>query len=45
MGGPCSKYRRDKKCIKILIGKPHRKRLLGSPRCRGKNNTDLKEIG
>jgi hypothetical protein len=44
MGGTCSTYGRDEKCI--VVGKPEVKRALGRRRRRWQDNirTDLREI-
>jgi hypothetical protein len=46
MGGACSTYGRDEKCVHILVGNPEGKRPLGKPRRRWEDNIrmDLGEI-
>jgi len=46
-GAACSTHGKNKKCIKILVGKPGGKRPLGRPGCRCEDNsrTDLRDIG
>jgi hypothetical protein len=47
MGGACSTNGREEECIRILVGKLERKRLLGRPRHRWEDNIrmDLREMG
>jgi len=47
MGKACSTHRSNKKCIKILVGKPEGQRPLRRTRCRLEYNMrmDLREIG
>jgi len=47
MGGACSKYWRQKRCIEVLVGKPEGKSPLGRPGRRWENNNkiDLQEAG
>ena len=46
MGGACSKYWRQKRCIEVLVGKPEGKSPLGRPRHRWEDNgkMDLQEV-
>jgi len=46
MGGACSTYGEEEKCIQELVGKPEGKRPLGGPRHRWEDNIkmDLQEI-
>jgi hypothetical protein len=47
MGGVCSTHGGNEKCVKIFVGKPEWKRLLGRPRHRWMDNIkiSLSEIG
>jgi len=47
MGGECSTYGGEKRCIQGFGGKPEGKRPLGRPRRRWENNikVDLQEVG
>jgi hypothetical protein len=46
IGRPCSAHGRDKKYIKVLVGKSEGKRLLGRPGRRwGSIKVDIKEKG
>jgi len=47
MGGACSTYGGEDRCIQTLVGKPDGKRPLGRPRNRWEDNTKmhLKEVG
>jgi hypothetical protein len=47
MGGTCSTYGEDERCIQVLVGKTEGMRPLGRPRRRWKNNInmDLQEVG
>jgi hypothetical protein len=47
MGGACSTYGGEQKCIQALGGKTEGKRPLGRPRCRMEFNIkmDLQEVG
>ena len=48
MGGACSAYGGEKRCIKgFLVGKPEEKRPLGRLRRSGEDNMkmDLQEVG
>jgi hypothetical protein len=38
MGGACSTYDGEDRCIEDLVGKPEAKRHLGRSRCRWENN-------
>jgi hypothetical protein len=46
MGGPCSTYEGEERCIEGLLGKPEGKRALESPRRRWEDNItiDLQEV-
>jgi len=47
MGGACSAYGGEKRCIQVLVRKPEGKRQLGRPRCKWEDNIklDLLEVG
>jgi hypothetical protein len=45
MGRTCSTHGRDEKCIKVLVGKPERKRRLGRPRRRWEDNIRMDLTG
>ena len=47
MGGACSAYGGEERCIQGLVGKPEGKRPLGRPRRRWEDNIkmDLQEVG
>jgi len=47
MGGTCSAYRERRDVYRVLVEKPERKRPLGRPRHRWKDNNkmDLQEVG
>jgi len=47
MGEACSKHRGEESCIRVLAGKPERKRPLGRPRRRLEDNIkmDLQVVG
>ena len=47
MGGACSAYGGEKRCIQGLVGEPEGKRPLGRPRRRWEDNIkkDLQEMG
>ena len=47
MGGACSAYGGEERCIQVLVGKPEGKRPLGRPRRRWEDNIkmDLQEVG
>jgi 3-oxoacyl-ACP reductase-like protein len=47
MGGACSTYEGEARCVKVLVGKPEGKKPLGRPRLRWENNIkmDLQEAG
>jgi hypothetical protein len=46
MGGTCSTYGKEEKCIQILVGNPEGRRPLERPKRRWKNKIkiDLKQI-
>ena len=46
MGGACSAYGEKRGVYRVLVGKPERKRPLGRPRRRWKDNikTDFQEV-
>jgi hypothetical protein len=46
MGGACSTYGGEERCIRVFVGKPEGKRPIGSPRRRRENNIkiDLQEV-
>ena len=41
MGGTCNTYRREERCIQVLVGKLEEKRPLGKPRRRWENSINL----
>jgi hypothetical protein len=47
MGGTCSSDGEGRGMYRVLVGKPERKRPLGRPRCRWKDNImmDVQEMG
>ena len=47
MGGACSAYGRDERCVQCFCGEIRGKRPLGRPRCRWENNIkmDIQEVG
>jgi len=47
MGGACSTYGGDERCIQGFVGKPEGKRPLGRPMCRWEDNIkmDLQVVG
>jgi hypothetical protein len=47
MGGACSTYGEDERCIKVFVGRPEGKRPLGISRCRWEDNIkmDIQKIG
>jgi hypothetical protein len=47
MGGACSTYAGEERCIQVFVGNPEEKRPLGRPRSRWENNIkmDLQEVG
>jgi hypothetical protein len=46
MGGACSTYVGEERCIQVLVVKPEGKIPLGRPRCRWEDNIkmDLQEV-
>ena len=47
MGGACSTYGGEEKCVQELVWKPEGKRPRGRPKLRWEDNikTDLQEVG
>jgi len=47
MGGACSTYGGEERCIKVFVGKPEGKRPLEKPRRRWEDDIkmDLQEVG
>jgi len=41
IGGKCSTYGGEERCIRVLVGKPEGKRPLGRPRLRWEDNIKM----